>query len=117
VQGVTIDEEIRWRPRTPGTAAYEDINRVTEEGAEAIGLACSKSSTWRIERRLRARLADLRVAKDGAVDSFPRLRPDSLDVLLQPRLGRCSLGDTDPAEVRRSSTPFSRGTESRHSMP
>ncbi len=59
VQGAPLDEEIRWRPRTPGAAVYEDINRVTEEGAEAIGLAlaCSKS-TWRIERRLQARLAE-----------------------------------------------------------
>jgi hypothetical protein len=54
-----IDEEIRWRLRTPDAAAYEDINRVTEEGAEAISLtlACSKSG-WRIERRIQARLAE-----------------------------------------------------------
>jgi len=59
VHGSAIDEEIRWRPRTLGAAAYEDMNRVTEEGAEAIGLAlaCSKS-TSRITRRLQARLAE-----------------------------------------------------------
>jgi hypothetical protein len=59
VQDAAIDEEIHWRPRTPGAAAYENINRVTEEGAEAIGLAlaCSKSA-WRIKRRLQARLAE-----------------------------------------------------------
>jgi hypothetical protein len=59
VRDTAIEEEIRWRPRTPSAAAYEDINRVTEEGAEGIGLAlaCSKSN-WRIERRLQARLAE-----------------------------------------------------------
>lgn len=59
VRGATFDEEIRWRLRTPDAAAYEDINRVTEEGAEAISLAlaCSKSN-WRIERRLQARLSE-----------------------------------------------------------
>jgi hypothetical protein len=39
IRGTAIDEEIGWRLRTRGAAAYEDINRVTEEGAEAIGLA------------------------------------------------------------------------------
>jgi hypothetical protein len=59
VQETAIDEEIHWRPRTPGAATYEDINRVTEEGAEALALAlaCSKAA-WRIERRLQARLAE-----------------------------------------------------------
>lgn len=59
LQGAAIDEEIRWRERSPGVAAYEDINRVTEEGAEAIALAlaCSRCS-WRIERRLQSRLAE-----------------------------------------------------------
>jgi hypothetical protein len=59
LRDAAIDEEIRWHLRTPDTAAYEDINRVTEEGAEAISLAlaCSKGS-WRIERRLQARLAE-----------------------------------------------------------
>ncbi|MBN1606962.1 MAG: hypothetical protein JW940_10040 [Polyangiaceae bacterium] len=59
VNDAAIDEEIRWRRRTPSAAEYEDINRVTEEGAEAIGLAlaCSKSA-WRIQRRLQARLAE-----------------------------------------------------------
>jgi hypothetical protein len=59
VQEAAVDEEIRWRARTLGAVAYEDINRVTEEGAEAIGLAlaCSKCS-WRVERRLQARLAE-----------------------------------------------------------
>ena len=59
IRDAAVDEELRWRPRTPAAAAYEDINRVTEEGAEAIGLAlaCSKCA-WRISRRLQARLAE-----------------------------------------------------------
>lgn len=59
VRGAAIDEELRWRVRTPGAAAYEDISRVTEEGAEAIGLAVACSTrAWRVERRLQARLAE-----------------------------------------------------------
>lgn len=59
VQRATIDEELHWRPRHPNASAYEDLNRVTEEGAEAIALslACSHRA-WRIERRLQARLAE-----------------------------------------------------------
>ena len=59
VQGAAIDEEVHWRPRMPNAAAYEDLNRVTEEGAEAIALslACTHRG-WRIERRLQARLAE-----------------------------------------------------------
>ena len=36
VQGATTDDEIQWRRRHPNASAYEDLNRVTEEGAEAI---------------------------------------------------------------------------------
>jgi hypothetical protein len=59
LRDTAIDEEIRWRLRTPDAAAYEDIDRVTEEGAEAVSLAlaCSRSK-WRIARRLQARLAE-----------------------------------------------------------
>ncbi len=59
VQGAANDEEVWWRVRTAGAAAYEDLNRVTEEGAEAIALslACSHRA-WRIERRLQSRLAE-----------------------------------------------------------
>lgn len=59
VQGSAIDEEVQWRARTPHAAIYEDLNRVTEEGAEAIALslACSHCA-WRIERRLQSRLAE-----------------------------------------------------------
>ena len=59
VQGAPIDEEIRWRPRQPNAAAYQDLNRVTEEGAEAIALslACTHRG-WRVQRRLQARLAE-----------------------------------------------------------
>ena len=58
-QGAAIDEELRWRQRQPNASGYEDLNRVIEEGAEAIALAlaCSRRS-WRIERRLQARLAE-----------------------------------------------------------
>lgn len=59
VQDFAVDEELRWRLRTPGAAAYEDINRVTEEGAEAIALALAcKVNNWRVERRLQARLSE-----------------------------------------------------------
>jgi hypothetical protein len=59
VPGAPVDEEIQWRVRTPDAAMYEDINRVTEEGAEAIGLALAGSKCmWRIKRRLQARLAE-----------------------------------------------------------
>jgi hypothetical protein len=59
VRDAVVDEELGWRLREPHTATYEDMNRVTEEGAEAIGLAlaCSKCE-WRIARRLQARLAE-----------------------------------------------------------
>jgi hypothetical protein len=54
-----IDEELRWRERAAEVAAHEDINRVTEEGAEAIALflACSNGSL-KVERRLQSRLAE-----------------------------------------------------------
>lgn len=59
VRGNVVDEELRWRSRAPEGAVYEDINRVTEEGAEAIGLALACSTcAWRVERRLQARLAE-----------------------------------------------------------
>jgi hypothetical protein len=59
IRNAGVDEELRWRLRTPGAAGYEDINRVTEEGAEAIGLALACSTcAWRVERRLQARLAE-----------------------------------------------------------
>src|SRR5215207_6327381 len=59
VRGSVIDEELRWRPRVPDGGVYEDINRVTEEGAEALGLALACSTcAWRVERRLQARLAE-----------------------------------------------------------
>lgn len=59
VGGAVVDEELRWRPRAPGAATYEDINRVTEEGAEAIGLALAASKcAWRVQRRLQARLTE-----------------------------------------------------------
>jgi len=59
VQAAAIDEEIRWRPRQPSASKYEDLNRVAEEGAEALGLALACAHRgWRIERRLQARLAE-----------------------------------------------------------
>lgn len=59
VQGTTIDEEVRWRNRSPGAAIYEDLNRVTEEGAEGIALALARLHRgWRVERRLQSRLAE-----------------------------------------------------------
>jgi hypothetical protein len=59
VQGRTLDEELRWRMRNPAAAVHEDINRVTEEGAEAIALALAYSRcSWRVERRLQSRLAE-----------------------------------------------------------
>ena len=59
VEGLTIDEQVRWRARTPGAAVYEDLNRVTEEGAEAIALALALLHRgWRVERRLQSRLAE-----------------------------------------------------------
>ena len=59
LRGAALDEELQWRPRSAEAAAYEDVNRVTEEGAEAIALslACSRCS-WRVERRLQSRLAE-----------------------------------------------------------
>jgi len=56
-----------------GAAAYEEIKRVTEEGAEAIGLAIACSHcAWRIERRLRGG-AEIARAAIGApnVDPLP----------------------------------------------
>jgi hypothetical protein len=59
VQGRTLDEELSWRRRSPAAAAHEDINRVTEEGAEAIALALASSRcSWRVERRLQSRLSE-----------------------------------------------------------
>ena len=59
VQGQRLDEELHWRQRNPAAGTYEDINRVTEEGAEAIALALAcKQCSWRIERRLQSRLAE-----------------------------------------------------------
>jgi hypothetical protein len=59
VQGKAISEEIRWRHRHAKASTYEDLNRATEEGAEAIALclACSHRS-WRVERRLQSRLSE-----------------------------------------------------------
>jgi hypothetical protein len=54
-----VDEELRWQAEGIPRAPYEDMNRVTEEGAEAIALAlaCGKCS-WRIRRRLQSRLCE-----------------------------------------------------------
>ena len=59
VADAVFDEELHWRPRAPAAATYEDINRVTEEGAEAIALALASSKcAWRVQRRLQARLSE-----------------------------------------------------------
>lgn len=59
VQAEAIDDEVRWLARSPGVAAYEDLNRVTEEGAEGIALAVARLHRgWRVERRLQSRLAE-----------------------------------------------------------
>ena len=65
-------EQLQWRQRDRSAALYQDMNRVTEEGAEAIALAlaCSRGG-WRVQRRLQSRMAEgadwlLRDATTGA---------------------------------------------------
>lgn len=54
-----FDEELQWRALTPQLREYEDANRVTEEGAEAIALAlCGSKSSWRVIRRMQSRKAE-----------------------------------------------------------
>ncbi|MEO8903416.1 MAG: hypothetical protein ABI488_14485 [Polyangiaceae bacterium] len=54
-----IDEDLQWPETEVHAGAYEDINRVTEEGAEAIALALAGSfCSWRVKRRLQSRLAE-----------------------------------------------------------
>lgn len=59
VPGKQLDEELRWKEREAEASSYEDMNRVTEEGAEAIALALACSSgALVVERRLQSRLAE-----------------------------------------------------------
>jgi hypothetical protein len=55
-----FDEELRWRKRKRDEIALsEDINRVTEEGAEAVALALvGTARSWRVVRRLQSRLSE-----------------------------------------------------------
>lgn len=57
--GRKLDKELRWKVRDAAASSYEDMNRVTEEGAEAIALAlaCSDGPLV-VERRLQSRLAE-----------------------------------------------------------
>ncbi len=59
VQDRRSREQLAWRQRERSAALYQDMNRVTEEGAEAIALAvaCTRGG-WRVERRLQSRLAE-----------------------------------------------------------
>ena len=57
--GLELREELRWRQRAPDVVLHEDLNKVTEEGAEAIALAVAAlRRSWRVTRRLRSRLAE-----------------------------------------------------------
>lgn len=59
VQGNIIQEELRWRTRLAGLDQAEDFNRVTEEGAEALGLAlASRHRSWTLVRRLQSRMSE-----------------------------------------------------------
>lgn len=59
VQGRDVSRQLHWRERDRTASLYQDINRVTEEGAEAIALALTCShGPWRVKRRLQSRLAD-----------------------------------------------------------
>jgi hypothetical protein len=59
VHGSIIREELRWQPRLAGLDKGEDFNRVTEEGAEALGLAlASRHRSWTLVRRLQSRMSE-----------------------------------------------------------
>lgn len=59
VSDETLDEEVHWTP-VEGAALFEDIKKVTEEGAEALALALAVrcGGAWTITRRLQQRLGE-----------------------------------------------------------
>ncbi len=59
VRDQPLREEVRWTKRPARSAATEDFDSVTEEGAEALALALAfRQCGWRVKRRLQARLAE-----------------------------------------------------------
>lgn len=59
VRGSDVREALSWRKRSAGLIEMEDLNRSTEEGAEALALALAgRHHRWRVKRRLQSRLAE-----------------------------------------------------------
>ena len=59
VRGEALREPLMWRKLPATIARMEDLNRVTEEGAEALALALvGRRGGWRAKRRLQSRRSE-----------------------------------------------------------
>ena len=59
MRGKDLREPLKWKERPAELAQMEDLNRVTEEGAEAIALALAgRRCGWSVKRRLQSRLSE-----------------------------------------------------------